>query len=156
MLFLYVTQAADRDTDEVVSTPGALTFTTMTWATAQIVMIAAVEDGDAQDDRTTLGNIIDGCSMGDVRTAAGLVTVKDNDEQIVVAPGTTTQETVGSQTLVVTAAVKAPAIVRITKLETLATDVTVTSRRRPRISQRAAGSSGWGRGRTTARSWTSR
>ena len=45
--------------------------------------------------------------------------------QIVIAPGTTTQETVGSQTLMITA-VKAPAGVWITKPETLAADGTAT------------------------------
>lgn len=47
-------------TDEVVSMPGTLTFTTVTWATAQIVMVVAVEDRDAQDDQITLGHTIDG------------------------------------------------------------------------------------------------
>lgn len=55
LLFLYVTQAVDSDTDKVVSTPGALTFTTMTWATAQIVMVAAWRIGTHRTIRPRWG-----------------------------------------------------------------------------------------------------
>ena len=40
--------------------PGTLTFTTVTWATAQTVMVVAVKDRHAQDDQITLGHMIDG------------------------------------------------------------------------------------------------
>ena len=121
-----VTVSIASDNDEVVPTPGALTFTTTTWATAQTVTVAAGEDGDAQDDRARLGHTIGRDGAGTVRAAALRVTVEDDDEQIVVAPGTTTQETVGSRALTVIAAAEVPAGVRITKPETLAADVTVT------------------------------
>ena len=121
-----VTVSIASDHDEVVPTPGALTFATGTWATAQTVTVAAAEDGDAQDDGATLGHTVGGFGAGTVRAAALRVTVEDDDEQIVVVPGTTTQETVGSRTLTVIAEAAAPAGVRITKPETLAADVTVT------------------------------
>ena len=43
-----VTVSIASDHDEVVPTPGALTFATATWATAQTVTVAAAEDDDEQ------------------------------------------------------------------------------------------------------------
>ena len=110
-----VTVLIASDHDEVVPTPGALTFTTTTWATAQTATVAAAEDNDAQDDVATLGHTVGGFGAGNVRAAALRVTVEDDDA------GDRRQPNPDGHRRG-----RGAAGVRITKPETLAADVTVT------------------------------
>ena len=64
--------------------PDRVTFTSLTWATAQTVTLTAVEDADALDEvQTTLTHTADGAdypgSSGGSVTADLTVTVMDND-----------------------------------------------------------------------------
>ena len=70
-----------QDTDLTV-TPSMLTFTTLTWSSAQTVMVTAQEDDDGLDDeQETVTHTADGGRFTGV-TAELEVTIGDNDEAL--------------------------------------------------------------------------
>ena len=88
-----------------VTVSAALTFTAANWATAQTVMVTAVEDNDAEDPASafTVSHAVSGADYASGVTAANVeVTVKDDDERGVTIDDTD-PDTDGDQTAITVA-----------------------------------------------------
>ena len=62
-----------------VTAPGALTFSTTNWETAQAVTVSAIEDGDSTGETVTVSNAVSGGDYGSVTAGDITVNVTDND-----------------------------------------------------------------------------
>ncbi len=79
----------------VTVVPGALTFSTTTWGTAQTVTASAVTDDDAVDAPVTLMHALTGAAEYAALEAVEVsVTVEDDEEQAIWVNGSTTPHTV--------------------------------------------------------------
>ena len=115
------------DTGAVSRAPGALTFSTTTWATAQTVVATAVADADAVDERVTLTHTLTGAAeyvgsagppaVAGVTVDAVTVTVEDDEEQgLTLNPTAVTvaeDGAAGTYTVVLDSRPTAPVVVRI-------------------------------------------
>ena len=121
-----VTIASD-DEGAVSRAPGALTFSTTTWATAQAVTATAVADADAVDERVALTHTLTGAAeyvgsagppaVAGVTVDAVTVTVEDDEEQgLTLNPTAVTvaeDGAAGTYTVVLDSEPTAPVVVRI-------------------------------------------
>ena len=115
------------DEEAVSRAPGALTFGTTDWATAQTVVATAVADADAVDERVTVTHTLTGAAeyvgsagppvVAAVTVADVVVTVEDAEEQglTLTPPAVTVAEdgAAGTYTVVLDSQPTAPVVVRI-------------------------------------------
>ncbi len=74
-----ITPGIAPDGHDLTLTPdGALTFTAANWNSAQVITVAAAEDGDSVDDTATITHAVNG--YGSVTADPVTVTVTDNDD----------------------------------------------------------------------------
>ena len=65
--------------DADVTVSGALTFTALTWATAQTVTVSAAQDSDALNDEAAIGHTVSGADYAGVTAGSVDVTVDDDE-----------------------------------------------------------------------------
>ena len=119
-----VTPARSGSTD-VTFSPPSLTFTTMNWATAQTVTVAAAAADDAVTDTATLTHTPSGGGYGSVAAVTATVTVNESDTAGVSGiPATVNVPEDGSTTYTVVLTSEPTANVTVTPARTGSADVT--------------------------------
>ena len=110
----------------VTVSPASLTFTSITWNTAQTVTVTAAQDDDAGDDTATVNHTASGGSYNSV-TGSVAVTVEDDDTPALEFTPTSVvvNEGVGSSNYTVALATQPSATVTVTVGGTTSTDLTV-------------------------------